>query len=261
MAFLLFKLFAFFDIMTDEWLEDEEEDAGNGTSFFLMVVVASIAACGRCAVWNPNFAAVADTSRPHGCVGWLRRLGKMIFVHFLVAVTFFLVLILSVEVTSENGKKVLVVDSIRNMMKSPAWLQFWASVGLLWNQCSQSEGGWGRCWEKFAGTFDVGGDKRALELLGLDPGRSDYSKAEIKKAYRKKAVRFHPDKVKNQKDQAAKKAAEEKFAEVADAFNLLMETYGDDDDKKTANPSGRRRRSRTTAKKRGGSKKGFHFEL
>ena len=56
------------------------------------------------------------------------------------------------------------------------------------------------------------------EILDIDKSAS---KDEIKKAYRKKAIKFHPDK--NQGD----KAAEDKFKEAAEAYEILK-----DEDKK-----------------------------
>ncbi len=52
------------------------------------------------------------------------------------------------------------------------------------------------------------------EVLGVQKGSSD---EEIKKAYRKQALKFHPDK--NQGD----KAAEEKFKEVGEAYEALSD--------------------------------------
>jgi len=52
------------------------------------------------------------------------------------------------------------------------------------------------------------------EVLGIAKGATE---AEIKKAYRKKAMEFHPDK--NQGD----KAAEEKFKEVNEAYEVLSD--------------------------------------
>ncbi|MFA7107236.1 MAG: DnaJ domain-containing protein, partial [Candidatus Izemoplasmatales bacterium] len=50
------------------------------------------------------------------------------------------------------------------------------------------------------------------EVLGVDKGASEQ---EIKKAYRQKAIQFHPDK--NPGD----KASEDKFKEAAEAYEVL----------------------------------------
>ena len=54
---------------------------------------------------------------------------------------------------------------------------------------------------------------KAAEILGVDVNSSE---VEIKKAYRKAALKLHPDKNKN------KKIAEEKFNEVTKAYNILI---------------------------------------
>src|SRR5687768_5103742 len=54
--------------------------------------------------------------------------------------------------------------------------------------------------------------KDYYKVLGVEKTASD---AEIKKAYRKLAVKYHPDKNKDDK------AAEEKFKEISEAYEIL----------------------------------------
>ena len=57
------------------------------------------------------------------------------------------------------------------------------------------------------------------EVLGVAKGASE---AEIKSAYRKLAIKYHPDK--HVDDSVAdKKAAEEKFKEAAEAYEVLSD--------------------------------------
>lgn len=57
------------------------------------------------------------------------------------------------------------------------------------------------------------------EVLGINKGASD---DEIKKAYRKAAMKYHPDKFSNATEQE-KKDAEEKFKEVNEAYQVLSD--------------------------------------
>lgn len=55
------------------------------------------------------------------------------------------------------------------------------------------------------------------EVLHVDPNASS---RQIKKAYRRLAVQYHPDRIANTKDVDAK-AAEEKFLKITDAYHVL----------------------------------------
>ena len=57
------------------------------------------------------------------------------------------------------------------------------------------------------------------EVLGISKGASE---DEIKKAYRKAAMKYHPDKFRNASDKE-KKEAEEKFKEVNEAYQILSD--------------------------------------
>ena len=67
------------------------------------------------------------------------------------------------------------------------------------------------------------GSKDYYKILGVS---KDASKDEISKAYRKLALKYHPDRQAGKSDQE-KKEAEEKFKEVAEAAEVLT-----DDDKR-----------------------------
>ena len=60
--------------------------------------------------------------------------------------------------------------------------------------------------------------KNYYEKLGLQDNTSD---DEVKKAYRKMAVKYHPDKQINKSDEE-KKEAEIKFKEIAEAYEILL---------------------------------------
>ena len=57
------------------------------------------------------------------------------------------------------------------------------------------------------------------EVLGVAKNASE---EEIKKAYRKLAIKYHPDRQQD-KSEAEKKEAEEKFKEAAEAYSVLSD--------------------------------------
>ena len=58
------------------------------------------------------------------------------------------------------------------------------------------------------------------EVLGIDKNASE---SEIKKAYRKMAMQYHPDKFANATDKE-KEEAEHKFKEINDAYQVLSDS-------------------------------------
>ena len=57
------------------------------------------------------------------------------------------------------------------------------------------------------------------EVLGVNKNATD---DELKKAYRKMAIKYHPDRQQGKSD-AEKKEAEEKFKEAAEAYDVLSD--------------------------------------
>ena len=60
------------------------------------------------------------------------------------------------------------------------------------------------------------------EILGVSKSASA---SEIKKAYRKMAIKHHPDKV-NQLGEEHQKAAKEKFQKIQDAYEVIKKERG-----------------------------------
>ncbi|MDF4220020.1 MULTISPECIES: TerB family tellurite resistance protein [Maribacter] len=62
----------------------------------------------------------------------------------------------------------------------------------------------------------------SYKILNIEKSATD---AEVKKAYREMAKKYHPDRV-NTKDEAIKKGAEEKFKQVQEAYETIQKERG-----------------------------------
>ena len=60
------------------------------------------------------------------------------------------------------------------------------------------------------------------KILGISPGATD---DEVKKAYRKMAIKYHPDKVATLGEEV-QKAAEEKFKAISQAYEAICKERG-----------------------------------
>ena len=61
-------------------------------------------------------------------------------------------------------------------------------------------------------------EKDLYAILGIAKGASD---AEIKKAYRKMSLKYHPDRISQDASEAERKEAEQKMAEANFAWSVL----------------------------------------
>ncbi|MGM9736218.1 MAG: DnaJ family molecular chaperone [Candidatus Cryptobacteroides sp.] len=82
--------------------------------------------------------------------------------------------------------------------------------------------GWDDGYERFTGADVDRGCASAYEVLGVG---QNASVDEIKTAYRKLAVRFHPDKYATQSVEVQKEA-EKKFQEVNEAYDKIKKSKG-----------------------------------
>ena len=78
----------------------------------------------------------------------------------------------------------------------------------------------------FAGGRRGGGARDHLgyyEALGLGPAGSEATAEEVKRAFRRAALRWHPDKHHGQRDEAAVRRAREKYASLRAAYEVLRD--------------------------------------
>lgn len=114
------------------------------------------------------------------------------------------------EVTTEDGEKIKLRDAIMHVINSPAWREFWDTMRVVWQRLREQ--GFYESYRKVVELADFEGEQRASEVLGVDKDASD---DEIKKAYKKLVLKYHPDKAKGEDTQ-------DKFIEIQEAYERLM---------------------------------------
>ena len=139
-----------------------------------------------------------------------KRLGMLLLGMVVVWSLFGSYLYFNCEVTTEDGEKIKLRDAIMHVINSPAWREFWDTMGIVWQRLRQQ--GFYESYQKMVELADFEGEQRALQVLGVDKDASD---DEIKKAYKKLVLKYHPDKVKGTE-------SPDKFIEIQEAYERLM---------------------------------------
>ncbi|XP_066263517.1 dnaJ homolog subfamily C member 22-like [Branchiostoma lanceolatum] len=143
--------------------------------------------------------------------GLCRRLTSLTLAGMIIFAVWGSFLYHNASVTTSEGEKIKLRDSIDNFFTSPAWLQFKKNLWELYDY-GQTHG-WDKVWEQFVESLDPTGEANAIQVLGVD---KDASQEEITKRYRKLAREWHPDRHKENKEQA-----QEKFMEIQKAYETL----------------------------------------
>ncbi|KAL7547788.1 hypothetical protein ACHAWF_011063 [Thalassiosira exigua] len=112
-----------------------------------------------------------------------------------------------------NGKKLYLQYALRNAINSRFWQEFdWEQF----RQQQQSSSGAGSEYLKRA--FDLQGERAARRTLGV---ARDAPHSDVRSAYKKLALKYHPDKIgSNATDEEIEKAKRQ-FNKVQEAYNIL----------------------------------------
>lgn len=116
------------------------------------------------------------------------------------------------HITTEDGEKIRLRDSINHFFKSPAWLEFKETFWGLYEEAQKQ--GWRNVYDELIKAIDPKGEANALKVLGLSENATE---AEIKRKYRSLVRQWHPDK--NTAEEAHKK-----FMEIQQAYEILSKS-------------------------------------
>ena len=115
------------------------------------------------------------------------------------------------QVTTEDGETVKLRDAVNHFFQSPVWLEFKAVFWGLYEEGQKN--GWDNFYEEFVKALDPRGEKNAYRVLGLT---EDATQEEIKRRYKKLAVKWHPDRNPDNKEEA-----QQKFMAIQEAYEIL----------------------------------------
>mmetsp|Transcript_27123 Transcript_27123/g.57609 ORF Transcript_27123/g.57609 Transcript_27123/m.57609 type:complete len:298 (-) Transcript_27123:243-1136(-) len=122
-----------------------------------------------------------------------------------------------------NGTKVYLREAIKNAIHSDFWEEFdWEKFREESSSGGFGHGGFGegggRGGEYLKNAFDLGGERAARRTLGVP---ANASHAEVRSAYRRLALRYHPDKIGSDASEAEASEAQRKFVSVQEAYEVL----------------------------------------
>ena len=116
------------------------------------------------------------------------------------------------SITIDDGEKIKLRDSVNHFFKSPAWVNFSNTWWSIYEEGQKK--GWKSMYDEIIKSTDPKGEANAYYVLGL---KSDSSEEQIRRAYKKLVVKWHPDKHKGE----AKQQAKFKFMEIQQAYEIL----------------------------------------
>ncbi len=152
-----------------------------------------------------------------------------------------------------NGSNVNFKEALNNALNSEFWNDF--DFNEFWEKMNADADGDGEDdgTEYFKWAFDVSGERSAKKALGMSP---DATFAECKSAYRKLALKYHPDRIPRDATDAEKKEAELKFLKIKDAYEKLSDI---EDRRKSKEDSKKKKKKKK--KKKGKSRTADHVDL
>ena len=113
---------------------------------------------------------------------------------------------------ASTKEKIRLRDAMGHFFTSPAWLEFKETLWRLYRE--GGEKGWSNAYDEFVESIDPTGEKHAYKVLGV---RSTSTDEEIRSAYKKLVVKWHPDKSKG----TDKQTYEKKFIQIQEAYEIV----------------------------------------